>query len=163
MMDRTAFGAAIIGMVLLAGPAWAAQSECDAASKRSDWPTALLSCEHLARRGDAPAQLILGTMHLRGQGVPVNPAEAARWYRRAAEQGHTVAQTELGVMYAAGIGVRQDYGLAHMWLNLAASAPVGGRRAADKRDLIERSMLPVEITKARNRAEAWKDTHGRSQ
>ena len=150
-------------LVGLAAPAFAAQSDCDTASQRRDWPAALSSCERLARNGDAPAQFTLGTMYLRGQGVSVNTTEAARWYRRSAEQGNIVAQTELGVMYAAGIGVRQDYVLAHMWLSLAASASIGSRRAADKRDVIERSMLPIEITKARKRAEAWKDGHGRLQ
>ena len=35
-------------------------------------------------------------------------AEAAIWYRRAAEQGNTYAQTFLGHMYANGRGVPQD-------------------------------------------------------
>ena len=164
MRSRTACAAAFTGIVSLVGlaaPAWAAQSQCDRASQRSDWPVALLSCGYLARSGDAPAQFILGTMYLRGQGVSINPTEAAHWYKRSAEQGNIIAQTELGVMYAAGIGVRKDYVLAHMWLNLAASASVGGGRAAHRRELIERSMLPLEIKKARKRAEAWKDTHGR--
>ena len=164
MTERTACGASIIGIALLVGlaaPARGVESECDRASQRSDWSTALFSCEHLARTGDAPAQLILGTMYLRGQGVSVNPTEAARWFERSAEQGNIIAQTELGVMYAVGIGVRKDYVLAHMWLSLAASSSVDGGRAADKRELIERSMLPLEIQKATKRAEAWKDTHGR--
>ena len=35
-------------------------------------------------------------------------AEAAMWYRRAAEQGNTDAQIFLGHMYANGRGVPQD-------------------------------------------------------
>ena len=66
-------------------------------------------------------------------------------------------------MYAAGVGVQRDYVLAHMWLSLAVSPSMGSKRAAAKRDIIERSMLPVEIAEARKRAEAWKDGHGRKR
>ena len=34
----------------------------------------------------------LGVMYSDGQGVPQNDAEAVRWYRLAAEQGHAEAQ-----------------------------------------------------------------------
>ncbi len=164
--DRTARAAAFVAVVLLVGlaaPAWAAQSDCDEASQRRDWPAALLSCEHLATIGDALAQHTLGTMYYGGQGVSVNTTKAAHWFRRFAEQGNITAQTELGVMYAAGVGVQRDYVLAHMWLSLAVSPSMGSKRAAAKRDIIERSMLPVEIAEARKRAEAWKDGHGRKR
>ena len=60
-------------------------------------------------------------MYDNGRGVPQDDAEAVRWYRLAAEQGHAHAQNNLGVMYAAGLGVPHDYVSAHMWLNLAAA------------------------------------------
>ncbi len=41
----------------------------------------------LPEQGVKPAQLMLGNMHLSGEGVPQNYAEAMRWYRKAAEQG----------------------------------------------------------------------------
>ncbi len=53
-------------------------------------------------------------------------AEAARWYRRAAEQGHGEAQVNLGLLYEAGLGVRQDYLEAARWYRKAlecGSAP----------------------------------------
>ena len=40
-----------------------------------------------------------------GRGVPEDDAEAARWYRLAADQGHAIAQHILGIMYAHGEGV----------------------------------------------------------
>ena len=46
-------------------------------------------------------------------------AEAARWYRKAAEQGNAIAQTNLGTMYFQGQGVPQDYAEAVRWCNLA--------------------------------------------
>ncbi len=61
-------------------------------------------------------------MYSGGWGVPEDGAEAAKWYRRAAEQGNALAQSNLGATYHNGEGVPQDYVLAHMWLNLAAQA-----------------------------------------
>ena len=47
-------------------------------------------------------------------------AEAARWYRRAAAQGHTGGQFNLGLLYTNGEGVPQDYAEAVKWYRLAA-------------------------------------------
>ena len=46
----------------------------------------------LAEQGVAEAQFNLGTIYDSGQGVRQDYAEAARWYRKAAEQGNTEAQ-----------------------------------------------------------------------
>ncbi len=46
--------------------------------------------------------------------------EAARLYRRAAEQGHAGAQYMLGFMYANGEGVPQNYAEAEEWYWKAA-------------------------------------------
>ena len=43
------------------------------------------------------------------------------FFRIAANAGQLDAQAALGDMYFRGDGVPQDYILAHMWLNLAAS------------------------------------------
>jgi len=59
-------------------------------------------------------------MHKYGVGVPQNYAEAARWYRRAAEQGHADAQLKLGHMYKDGVGVPQDRAEALRWYGRAA-------------------------------------------
>ena len=46
-----------------------------------------------AEQGDAEAQFKLGAMYDFGRsGLLQDDAEAARWYRLAAEQGHTLAQ-----------------------------------------------------------------------
>ena len=47
-------------------------------------------------------------MYDTGRGVPQNDAEAARWYRMAAEQGNAKAQLNLGQMYNIGKGVPKD-------------------------------------------------------
>ena len=45
-----------------------------------------------AAGGDANAQFALGNLLERGDGVPPDPEEAAKWYEKAAQQGHAEAQ-----------------------------------------------------------------------
>jgi len=59
-----------------------------------------------------------------GYGVPQDKAEAAKWYRMAAEQGAADAQYNLGVMYDNGYGVPQDYAEAAKWFRMAAEQGV---------------------------------------
>ena len=77
---------------------------------------------HLAEQGDIKSQFMLGFMYDSGlfPGVPQDYAEAVKWYRMAAEQGHPVAQTELGELYNQGKGVPQDYAEAVKWYRMAA-------------------------------------------
>ncbi len=53
-------------------------------------------------------------------GAPKDYKEAAKWYRKAAEQGDADAQFRLGVMYHEGEGVSQDYTEAAKWSRKAA-------------------------------------------
>ncbi len=80
-------------------------------------------------------------------------AEAARWYRKAADQGDSLAQYELGQMYVDGEGVPQDYVQAHMWFNLAASEI---KIAAKFRDDLASKMTPAQIAEAQKMAREWK-------
>jgi formylglycine-generating enzyme required for sulfatase activity len=73
-----------------------------------------------AERGDADAQAKLGLMYAKGDGVPKDSTEAAKWYRKAADQGNAKAQCNLGVMYAKGDGVPQDSAEAAGWYRKAA-------------------------------------------
>jgi uncharacterized protein len=74
----------------------------------------------LALQGDVIAQLTLGRMHLRGEGVPQNSFSAFEWHRKAAEQGNPDAQYELGVMVRDGVGATADGQLALQWFKRAA-------------------------------------------
>ena len=47
-----------------------------------------------ANAGRIDAQFYLGICYYYGKGVPQDHAEAARWYRKAAEQGHANAQNK---------------------------------------------------------------------
>jgi len=55
-----------------------------------------------------------------GRGVPQDHAEAAKWYRKAAEQGFAAGQQSLGCCYDYGQGVAQDYAEAVKWYRKAA-------------------------------------------
>ena len=70
--------------------------------------------------GDAMAQFHLGVMYHKGEGVPQDDAETAKWFRRAAEQGLAVAQFNFGVAYHKGMGVPQDDAEAVRWFRRAA-------------------------------------------
>ena len=50
----------------------------------------------------------LGMLYFNGAGVALDHAEAAKWYRRAAESGSIEAQNLLGDMLLDGQGVAQD-------------------------------------------------------
>ena len=94
----------------------------DSIQEQSDF--AVLSAK--ANSDDAEAQFSLGLMYELGQGVPQDYAEAVKWYRMAAEQGHAAAQFNLGLMYAEGQGVTQDHTEAVKWYRLAAEQGYAG-------------------------------------
>jgi uncharacterized protein YjbI with pentapeptide repeats len=86
-------------------------------------------------------------MYETGLGVPQDYAEAMKWYRLAAEQGHTNAQSFLGTMYKYGKGARQDNIMAHMWYNIGAAN--GNELGGANRDKIAKTMTPAAIEKAK--------------
>ena len=47
-------------------------------------------------------------MYEQGEGVSKDPTEAAKWMRKAADQGLAAGQFGLGSMYAHGRGVLQS-------------------------------------------------------
>ena len=49
-----------------------------------------------------------------------NYTEAAKWYRKAAEQGYADAQCDLGYLYDQGLGVTKNYTEAVKWYRKAA-------------------------------------------
>ena len=81
----------------------------------------------LANGGNAIAQTIIGLKELDGDGVPTNPADAAKWLERAAQQGQAVAQYRLGALYERGQGLPANPAIATHWYQLAANQ--GNRKA----------------------------------
>jgi TPR repeat protein len=53
-------------------------------------------------------------------GIPKDEAEAAKWYRKAAEQDNALAQFNLGVCYNNGQGMAKDEVEAVKWWRKAA-------------------------------------------
>jgi hypothetical protein len=70
-------------------------------------------------------------------------AEAAAWYRLAAEQGDARAQYNLGSMYEGGKGVIWDAVIAHMWYNIGSAN--GSTLGPDNRGWIEEYMTREQI------------------
>jgi len=121
---------------LMAGPAIAEPFEDATKAYRSgDYETAYRLIKPLAEGGLPEAQLNLGLLYEKGQGVPQDYAEALKWnlkaaeqgnakalkwYRKAAEQGNAEAQFHLGLMYDKRLGVPQDYAEAVKWYREAA-------------------------------------------
>ena len=68
----------------------------------------------------AKAHYVLALRYAAGVGVPEDDAEAFRWYRLAAEEGHAEAQSVLGFKYANGVDVPEDDAEAARWYRLAA-------------------------------------------
>ena len=76
-----------------------------------------VSAEYL---NDAFSQWYLGLCYELGEGVKRSPAEAVKWYRKAAEQRDVAGQMALGVHYYNGDGVEQDNAEAMKWFRKAA-------------------------------------------
>ena len=95
-------------------------SKQEFAMPESPPPALSLAALRQMAAGDAMAQFHLGVMYHMGEGVPQDDAEAAKWTRRAAEQGHPQAQHNLGVAYHKGDGVPQDFAEAAKWTRRAA-------------------------------------------
>jgi TPR repeat protein len=75
----------------LAGP-W---EDGMAAYNRGDYVPATHVFRVLADQGNAEAQMLLGLMYRKGQGVKLSRVSAFLWYSRAAARGNAKARTEL--------------------------------------------------------------------
>ena len=67
-----------------------------------------------ATAGHEEAEFLVGAEYELGAHVPKDAAQAAQWYRRAADQGDAKAQHSLGVLYEYGEGVPLKIGRAHV-------------------------------------------------
>jgi hypothetical protein len=131
-----------------------------------------------AEQGEPTAQLTLGEMYYLGKegesesslskvsiplaerdeysrtSVPQDYTEAAKWFRKAAEQRDPIAQRELGLMYEHGKGVKQDFVQALKWLTLSAAH--GDADARNFRDMLAKKMTPAQIAEAQRMAREWR-------
>jgi len=101
--------AALALMALFAATAESCASKCE-----------LVSLQEKALQGDAKAEYRYGRLYENGWGRPVNYDEAAKWYRKSADQRYPKAQNSMGDLCARGLGVAQNYALAANWYRKAA-------------------------------------------
>jgi TPR repeat protein len=62
-------------------------------------------------------------MYFQGECTRADAAEAARWFRLAADQGMAGSQATLASMYEKGVGVERDAVEAAQWRALAEKGP----------------------------------------
>jgi TPR repeat protein len=97
----------------------------------TDLPRAVELLRKAAEAEIGDAQHGLGVLYLQGRGVTRNPAEAARWFQRAARNGNLAGEVEHAILLFNGEGVRADEALAAK----------GFRRAAARGNAIAQNRL----------------------
>jgi cell division septation protein DedD len=92
--------APLLGMalILVSAPALADVKAGVDAWGRGDFQTAINEWRGPADKGDADAQFNLGQAYKLGRGVPQNLAQAEKWYKKAADQGHLQANDNYGLV-----------------------------------------------------------------
>lgn len=88
-------------------------------------------------------QYNLGLIYEYGEGVPEDNAEAAKWYRQAAEQGVEEAQFDLARLYNSGEGVQQSEVRAYAWFHVARAG--GDEYAGELMETLQKRMTPEQI------------------
>ncbi|MFZ5950759.1 MAG: tetratricopeptide repeat protein [Candidatus Rifleibacteriota bacterium] len=73
-----------------------------------------------AEKGNSDAQLTIGAMYARGEGLPADMTQAVKWWRKAADKNVVEAQYKLGGAYKDGKGVVRDLGESVKWFRKAA-------------------------------------------
>lgn len=107
---------------MLVNPAAADYAQGLDAYNAGNFETAIVEFQPLVERGHPGAELMLGVMHLRGQGYRQDEGLAAVWMYKAARKGEPGAQLVLGSQLLYGRGVRRDVREALVWLTLAAES-----------------------------------------
>ena len=128
---------------------------------RGDYQGALDVWTPLAEAGDVNMQLLVGSIHDFGQGVPQDDAEAAKWYQMAAERGSAKAQYQLGALYTRSAQVK-DPKQGYTWLTIAAKTIGSGNasgitadQATTLRALAAMSLSEAEIAETEAAAKGF--------
>jgi uncharacterized protein len=104
-----------------------------------------------ANAGVGEAAAALGTQYREGRGgAPRDPAEAARWFQVAAENGAPEAQYNLGLMHYRGEGVPRQLHDALRWMRqAAANGHVPAQRAVGQLYLTGLDTMGQDLREAR--------------
>ena len=118
-MDKRGIFKAVIAVIALLSSTCMGQAPASTAGTApSDGIEPALMAK--AKAGNPDAEFLVGTKYELGNQVKKDPAQAAEWYRKAAEKGDVRAQHSLGVLYEYGNGVPTDAGIAVQWYRKAA-------------------------------------------
>jgi uncharacterized protein len=115
-----------------------------------DVATAYRLLRQEADTGDSDAQVNLGYLYARGQGVVPDQGEAFRLYSLSAKQGNGEGMNALGYKYQFATGVTKDINLAIHWYCevVLAGNPRGMNNLAAL--LSSGKDLPCDLAEARN-------------
>lgn len=113
--------------------------------------------QNAAMIGNVDAQMRLGMIYESGMGLPQNYAEAAKWFRKAAEKGNRTAFASLGDIYANGNGVKKDYAEAYFWYSLAGNFTSGTGNL--RRDAIANQLTANQKSETDRRVDEWQKAH----
>ena len=117
-----------------------------------------------SQQGVADAQLHLGLCYSNGRGVPADAAKAVQQFQMAANQGNGQAQYHLAESFATGRGMPADPVRAYEWMTIAkasleAKDPTASLATESLKDL-EGQLSPKQITRAKQDAAEWLQSHG---
>jgi len=76
---------------------------------QNNYKEAVVWLRKAAEQEHTNAQIYLGYIYDKGNGVTQDYSEAVKWYRKAAEKGDASAISNLGVCYEHGNGVKQSF------------------------------------------------------
>lgn len=110
--------------------------------------------ERAANGGNCKAMHNLAVLYADGAGVGQNLQEAARWFRAGAEYGLADSQYNLGILLERGMGEAKNLGEAAKWFAIAASQ--GDAGAAERLEVLKRTMSPADIAVATDAARKFK-------
>jgi TPR repeat protein len=107
--------------------------------------------------GGPDSQILVGYAYETGKGTEKDPVAAARWYRKAAEQGHPKAFGLLGEKYRLGLGVRRDLVQANMFFTLGLRR--GETGLGKYIDAVEQELSDEDVAESRRLADVWDANH----
>jgi len=144
---RLSLFAVVLFLASVTGAAADSLEDAVSALQRGDSALAAQLFRPLAEQGNPQAQIKLGWIYEKGQGVQQSDQEAVKWYRKAAGQGNAEAQALLGAMYFKAIP--QDHVRAYLWSDLAIQEYLrqGGKNmeTEQRRDAIATQLTSAQI------------------
>lgn len=105
------------------------------------------------KEGFPEAQYMLGTMYRDGVGTVKDPEAAAKWFGRAADQGHTESQFALAEIYLKSTELGPDYAEAYFWFTVAQDYLTGEMEEQGKLYLeqAQQKLGPKELETVKQR------------